>query len=130
VGRILLVLLSSPGVTGVEVKPAHVLVGVVVAARTASGVEPARARRVVEDDAPSNRAEEIEGKAGVVLAVCAVGAIKLAALSCHPRRRAGTADPLAGAVDLEGDSVDLGSGCGSWRRRWDVGMAAVGKLRE
>jgi hypothetical protein len=130
VGRIVLVLLSSPGVTGVEVKPAHVLVGVVVAAGTAGAVEPARARRVVEDDAPSNRAEQIEGKAGVVVAVCAVGAIKLAALSCHPRRRAETSDPVAGGVDLEGDGVDLGSASGDRRRRRDVGVAGVGKLRE
>jgi hypothetical protein len=64
------------------------------------------------------------------VAVCAVGAIKLAALSCHPRRRAETSDPVAGGVDLEGDGVDLGSASGDRRRRRDVGVAGVGKLRE
>jgi hypothetical protein len=83
VGRVL-VALFSPALAGVEVKLAHLLAGVLVAAEPASGIKPARARSVVEDNAPSNSAQEIKGKAGVILVVCAVVAMELAALSCHP----------------------------------------------
>jgi hypothetical protein len=74
VGPVLVVLFSSPALAGVEVKPAHLLVGVLVAARPAGGVEPARAWSVI----PFNSTQEIEGKAGVVLVVCAVVTMELA----------------------------------------------------
>jgi hypothetical protein len=77
------VLLINAGEAAVEVKTAQLLVGVGVATGSAGAVERAGPWNVVVDEAGSDIAQEIQGKAGVGVPVCSGLTTQLVSMSCH-----------------------------------------------